>query len=240
MRTILVCIALITSLHSFGHAATIQRYKTVNRFTHQPIERAFATFTAYNDVAWATGQLSSNITQYEKDQSGLLKNYATGQAVPVYIVMVGGNLVEGNRTQGAISDSGTEGYALFNGMVTCTGVWSYDAADATIMLTGLDPRLDYEIGIFGNRDDVLSASRLTTITISDVWSFRNSSTPGATFSGEADPAVTIANGYNTVTGYVARFTAVKSGDDGDVVITISSSSAKYYLNAFMLKASRYE
>lgn len=240
MRIMPFCLALIISLHSLGHAATIQRAKTVNRFTCQPIERAFATFTAFDDVAWASGQLSSNITQYEKDQSGVLENYFTGQAVPVRVALAGGNIVEGNRTQGAISNSNTEGYALFNGIVTCTGVWSYDAANATITFTDLDPRLDYEVVVFGNRADALSADRLTTTTISDVLSFRNTSTPGATFSGEADPAVTIAHGDNTVTGYVAHFTAVKSGNDGDIVMIISSPTAKYYLNAIMLKASRYE
>lgn len=236
----LFCIALITFLHSSGQAATIRHKGTLNRFTHQPIERSYAIFTAYNDFSWASGQLSSNITLYEKDQSGFLKKYATGQAVPVSLALVGGGLVEVNRTQGAIASSNTEGYALFNGMVTCTGVWSYDVADATITLTGMDPRLNYEVVVFGNRDDVGMVDRLTTMTISDVSSFRNTSTPGASFSGEADPAVTIANGYNRVTGYVARFTDMKPGDDGDALITISSPTNKYYLNAIMLTANRYE
>lgn len=240
MRKIIICLTLVISLCSFGYADSVCRKDTVSRFMRLPIGRTFTTFTAYNDFSWAGGQLNSNITRHEKDQSGYLTRYADGQALPVNIVIVGGDLVEGNRTQGAISNSNTEGYTLFNGRMTCTGVWSYAASNATVTLTGLDPRLDYEIVVFGNRDNIGAISRLTTITISDVSSFRNTSTPGATFTGEADPAVTIANGYNTVTGYVAWFADVKSGDDGDILITISSPTNQYYTNAFMLKANARE
>ena len=79
---------------------------------------------------------------------------------------------------------------------------------------------------------------MTTTTISDVVSFTNASTPGATFSGETDPAVTIVNGDNTVNGYVARFTNVNSGADGDMLITVSSPTGRFYANALMLRATQ--
>lgn len=237
-----LCLCLVC-LTDHALAGMIRHQETTRRFAAgagSDIERAFVTFTAYNDFAWADGQLSSNITHYEKDQSGYLVKYATGRVVQVYVTLAGGSITAGNRTtQGAISAVGTEGYGLLNGIVTCVGVWSYGVFNITIAIAGCDPRLNYEIVMFGNRDNITMADRLTTATISDVSSFRNTSTPGASFAGEADAAVVIANGYNTVTGYVARFSGVKSGDDGDMLITISSPTDRQYMNAMILSASRW-
>ena len=56
------------------------------------------------------------------------------------------------------------------------------------------------------------------------------------FTGPSDPSVTIVNGYNTIDGYVARFTNINPGADGDMLITVSSDDGRFYANALMLRA----
>jgi hypothetical protein len=102
--------------------------------------------------------------------------------------------------------------------------------------TDLDPNMSYELVLFGNRNNSSYTDRFTTITLSDVESFINTSTSGTDFTGPDDQAVTIMNGYNTVNGYVGRFVNINPGTDGTMLITVSSSDGRYYMNALMLKA----
>ena len=67
-------------------------------------------------------------------------------------------------------------------------------------------------------------------------SFINTSTTGTDFTGPDDPTVTIVNGYNTINGYVGRFVNINPGVDGTMLVTVSSSDGRYYMNALMLKA----
>ena len=155
------------------------------------------------------------------------------------ITIAGGFIDEINTPiQGSDANSGTDAYSVFNGIVNSLGVISAGsgAANITITLTGLDPNLSYEFVLFGNRNNAPYTDRLTTTAISDVESFTNSSTPGATFTGPSDPSVTIVNGDNTTNGYVARFTNINPGADGDMLITVSSADDHFYANALMLKA----
>jgi hypothetical protein len=190
----------------------------------------------YNDLSWQAGQLGSNITVYTTGQSGFLRDYATGAATAVRLAISGGTVSDATRAQGSNASSGTDGYNVFNGIVDSVGLISYSAANLSFSFTGLDPTLRYEFVLFGNRNVAAYTDRLTRVAISDVVEFTNSSTAGAAFSGPADPAATIVNGYNTANGYVARFTDVNPGTDGDMLITVSSGDGHFYANALMLRA----
>src|SRR3990172_4187703 len=196
-------------------------------------------FTAYNDLSWSAGQVNTMITLYTTGQNGLLKDYFTGTNTSVTLTIAGGYIDSSNTlVQGSNANSGTDAYTVFNGIVNSEGLISYSGPDITFTFTGLDPNLNYEFVLFGNRDNTSYTNRMTTTTISEVESFTNASTPGATFSGATDPAVTIVNGDNTVNGYVARFTNVNSGADGDMLITVSSPTGQFYANALMLRATQ--
>ena len=168
-------------------------------------------FTAYNDLAWATGQINNYITVYTTGQNGLMKDYATGIDTTVTLTVAGGYIDATTLTQGSNANSGTDAYNVFNGIVNSVGLISYSATNLTFTFTGLDPNLTYEFVFFGNRNNASYTDRMTTTAISDVSYFTNSSTAGTDFSGPGDPSVTIVNGYNTVNGYVARFTNINPG-----------------------------
>jgi alkaline phosphatase len=191
-------------------------------------------FTAYNDLGWVTGQINNYITVYTTGQNGLMKDYATGIDTAVTLTIAGGG--SAITTQGSNANSGTDAYNVFNGIVNSVGLISYSATNLTFTFTGLDPNLTYEFVFFGNRNNASYTDRMTTTAISDVAYFTNSSTAAADFSGPSDPSVTIVNGYNTVNGYVARFTNINPGPDGDMLITVSSPTGQFYANALMLKA----
>ncbi|MBN1672626.1 MAG: hypothetical protein JXR37_16410, partial [Kiritimatiellae bacterium] len=69
-------------------------------------------FTAYNDLAWASGQLANRITTYTRGQAGRLVDNATGANTPVTLTVgTGGG---GPYTdQGANAASGTDAYNVF-------------------------------------------------------------------------------------------------------------------------------
>lgn len=196
-------------------------------------------FTAYNDLFWSEGQVDTGITLYTTGQSGLLKDYFTGTEVPVALTVAGGYIGSYKiPAQGSNANSSTDAYTVFNGVVDSEGLISYSGPNLTFAFTGLDPGLDYEFVLFGNRNHASYTNRVTITTISDVVSFTNASTPGAVFSGVTDPSVAIVNGYNTINGYVARFTNINPGADGEMVITVSSPTGQFYANALMLRATQ--
>jgi len=218
--------------------------------------RPIDAWVAYNDMSWTNGQLNVGITRYTTvngpgnggldGDSGPLKDYITGVDVPVSITITGGywNGAGMAADQGADAVAGTDADNVFGGIVCCTGVVGYWAAsNLHVACTDLDPDTTYEFVIFGNRDNLAygsnGAQRVTSHTIQDVTGFFNQSTLGAGFSGCSDDATVITNGYNSVHGYVARFTDIRPGSDGDLHIDIrdggSAEPPKFYANACMLR-----
>ena len=173
--------------------------------------------------------------------SGLLVDHSTGLNTPVTLTVSGGQWNGGSHTtSGGLSNFGTDGYTLFEGKADATGVISYGTSDVVLTLSGLNPEMFYTLVAFGNRDRSAYVDRITKTTISGADSFTNESSTGATFSGFADEEAVIANGYNTETGYVAKYVDVDPGDDGEVTITFSdggsASPPKHYINLLMVEA----
>ncbi|MBN1674039.1 MAG: fibronectin type III domain-containing protein [Kiritimatiellae bacterium] len=196
-------------------------------------------FTAYNDLAWESGQLALNITAYSRGQGGALVDYRTGAALGARLSLDSGGSGP-YLDQGANAAGGTDAGAVFNGIVDCRGLIAYDAANLVMRFSGLDPALSYEVVVFGNRDNALYTDRITKNWIGGADSFVNAASAGADFSGPADASTGIANGYNTANGYVARFTEVDPGADGLFELHVydneSATAPKFYVNAVMLSA----
>ncbi|MBN1675755.1 MAG: chitobiase/beta-hexosaminidase C-terminal domain-containing protein [Kiritimatiellae bacterium] len=189
-------------------------------------------FTAYNDLAWESGQLQQNITLYTRSQSGTLVDYATGRTLPATLAINSGGA--GPYAQGADAAAGTDAAGVFGGKVDCAGLISY-GADLTLTFGGLDAATRYEVVLFGNRAGSESyTNRLTTVTISGADGFSNKSTAGADFSGAADPSTRIRNGYNTAAGHVARYTRIEPGADGTFTLALNDPSGQFYANAVVL------
>ena len=201
-----------------------------------------APFTAYNDLAWQTGQSAVNITMYTREQQGLLVDHDTGKAVPARLTLNSGG---GGpyATQGVGADTGTDAASVFDGRVDCTGLLSYATDELVLSIEGLSPLMAYELVLFGNRDIVAYAGRTTVVTLEGADSFVNASSAGATIgtSMAADDTTTIANGSNRTNGFVARYRAIAPGADGAVQVRVpawsgTGDAGRFYLNALMLKA----
>ena len=198
-----------------------------------------APFAAYNDLAWAEGQRSLNITTYTRGEGGALKNYADGATLGATLTLnMGGDFT--GPTMGAEPAAGTDAANVFGGIVDCLGLISYGATDLTLTFSGLDPALLYEVVVFGNRNKPDYTDRITKNAISGADAFVNASSSGTAFSGPSDTSTAVVNGYNTQNGHVARFIDVEPGTDGEFQILVydneSPTKPKFYVSAVMLKA----
>ncbi|MBN1672621.1 MAG: fibronectin type III domain-containing protein, partial [Kiritimatiellae bacterium] len=231
------------------NAAGVSAYTTpVNATTLADLE----TFTAYNDLAWFSGQTSGNITTYTTTNgfsagvdSGLLIDHATGQPLPVRLRVAGGSGVM--ESQGLPPAAGTDAYGVFAGKVDATGTISYGTDDLTLTFTGLDPALRYEVVVYCDRNEsryVGGSSRYHYGTLLGAASFENASTAGATVLTYAVPNdTTFYNaGYNNpaTAGYATRFRRIDPGADGEVVLRLKRDAGLgyySYANALMLRAA---
>ncbi|MBN1674187.1 MAG: lamin tail domain-containing protein [Kiritimatiellae bacterium] len=212
------------------NAAGQSAYSAV-AYANTPSDTAPREWVAYHDLGWMDGQPSANITTIPAGSTELV-DYATGRGMGITLnITSGGAVGHWNESNPA---PGTEAYALFAGKLDCNGFISSSQDPIVLEFAGLDPKHAYEIVLFGNRAGGY-LDRLTTATLSGVDAFENASTPGATFSGPDDPAVTICNGENTANGYVARFVNVLPGAEGKAVLTATVAQRAVYLTALRLR-----
>ena len=220
---------------------------------------ASADFTAYNDCVH--GGSPANTTIYSaymgdgggfEDPDGYLKDSATGSFTSVWVDMTGDNI------SGSLSDApnaGTDAYDTFKLGVSCVGVdlgdWStsYNSSSTDwfyqVTFTGLDTSKAYEFVTTANRNSASyagdgSSSRWTKFSISGADTYTNSSTSGVV---EISPDVVRFNtGYNTVNGYVARWTGITAVDGSFAVKSQNvgpggpgEANKSYGMEGFMLR-----
>jgi FG-GAP-like repeat len=197
-----------------------------------------AGFTAYNDLAWGTGQLETNITKITSPNggsglpsTGLLKDFTSGLDTGVTLTVTGG-LYDGTAqaTQGANPTTG-DAFTIFDGKVSGQGLLSYNdpMVNDPIVLTfsGLDPSKTYDLSFFAHRNNY-AWDRASLVTLSGTAGRMNTSSVasdnpseagGVIFSGSGDSSTRLPADNDN--GYVAQWSEVKSGGDGIVVLTIS-------------------
>lgn len=190
---------------------------------------AHAAFVAYNDCAWQSGQsLPANVTAItgtgsgNGSTSGTLKDFATGASTGITATL-SWTSVSWNLGQANSVNAGTDAKAVFDGTnVDLNGVGAYkDSAvpsSAQVTFTGLDPNKEYEIVTTGNRSGGSSyADRYTKFMIQDADAFTNASTSGVIIR-DSGASATFVTGENSVRGYVARWTGIRPGPDGDFTV----------------------
>src|SRR5262245_44084420 len=218
-------------------------------------------FTAYNDLAWAGGQLNSNITRITSPNggsglpsSGQLIDFATGSGTGVTLTVTGGSF-DGSSNATQLSGApapGTDAFNVFDGKLTAFGSLSYQdlappAGNLVLTFTGLDPNKLYELVFYGHRND-FGWTRASLVTLSGAASFANQSSAatdnpgdpsGALFSGPGDDSTRLPSDNDN--GYVGRFVNIASGSDGQVALSVSwdgVAGTEYrgkYGNALMLR-----
>jgi hypothetical protein len=100
-----------------------------------------------------------------------------------------------------------------------------------ITFTGLDPAKTYTFATSTNRASGTSyESRNSKFTISDVDAATNESTSGVTISTTTftDDTTVFCTGENTDEGYVARWTGIQPGTDGDFTVSVGPGGTDKY------------
>lgn len=140
-----------------------------------------AGFTAYNDLAWGTGQLETNITKITSPNggsglpaTGLLKDFATGLDTGVTLTVTGGSYDGTTQaTQGANPTTG-DGFTIFDGKVNGLGAISYDGNSLVLTFSGLNPSKTYDLSFFAHRNNY-AWDRASLVTLSGQEAFTNTS-----------------------------------------------------------------
>jgi hypothetical protein len=200
---------------------------------------AAAGFTAYNDLAWGTGQLDTNITKITSPNggsglpdTGLLKDFTSGLDTGVTLTVTGGLFLGAAQAAQGTNPTTGDAFAIFDGKVSGQGVFSYNdpGVNDPLVLTfsGLNPNRTYDLAYFAHRNAngwdraslvTLSGTGGSRINMSSVASDNPSEPGGVIFSGPGDNSTRLPADNDN--GYVARWSAVNSGSDGIVVLTIS-------------------
>jgi len=189
---------------------------------------ASADFTAYNDcipgsVNVEGGNNPANTTTIGRNQTGVLKDFATGvdTTVSVEFVVSGMKATDGT---GAVDNftTGNDAANMFNGKVNMAGsVIYYEQADwyADLIFTGLDSSKQYVLAATHDRGTEKGYwNRWSVYTIQG--------TDAATYTGTVAPvgdSTTLVNlsnesvsivASNTASGNLAQWTDIDPGDDG--------------------------
>jgi len=213
---------------------------------------ASANFVSYVDLAGMAGDTNQpNVVRFVKPGGGpiggttmsaAIKDYATGANTPVTLAITATD-AHLDESFSVPDYAGGDAMAEFGTIVDNNGYIRYDAGTAgskiDCVFTGLDPNKLYTIVLTGARGSSSYSARHSIFTISDVDAATNTSSSGAPYLG-ANYAE-FNTGYNTTagTGYVARFSDIRPGADGDMTITAgvgphNTDGNKWYVNQLKL------
>jgi hypothetical protein len=191
------------------------------------------SWRAYDDSYVGTGEPSTNITSVALSTASSNKtliNYSDGTTVSgvTFSVTVNGIAAQNGDDYGAEAASGTDAYNTFHGIAQLIGGGKFNNSSSYVYLTfsGLDPTKTYTFATTANRNNSGYTARLTKFLITDVTTATNASTSGVTKSTTnfTDDSTTFCTGYNYDNGYVARWTGIQPGSDGDFQIQTTNAS----------------
>ena len=201
---------------------------------------------AYNDLNNLLSTNAPNVTEYTYEATNaVLKNYLSGANLTV--TMTGstfGSTLNGYDPQDNgdnVTNTASDAYQVFNGIVDLAGVMELDAADWDNILTfdNLDPAKSYAITLTTNRDNTSYANqRFSRVTIEGADTFTNASSTGVIVYGE--DSVSFSAGYNTLNGYVAKWTGVTAGADGSFSIKSEWDNTQAGTKGYAMSAFRLE
>ncbi|MBK6282517.1 MAG: hypothetical protein IPF54_07470 [Draconibacterium sp.] len=198
----------------------------------------YAQWTAYNDCS-GTNSITNTTNILGVSGTGTLKNFDTGATLTgVTATFTSNGSPNLGTSNGAATNSGTDAYNIFNGNANLVGVVNYGSSSGwyiDLTISGLDPTKTYTFVTTANRADASYTARISRYTISDISAANNASSDGVTVI--SNESVSFCTGYNSVNGYVARWTGIQTGTDGDFTIRADypSNYQAYGLSVFMLQ-----
>ena len=216
-------------------------------------------WTAYNDCIYESPPqyIADNVTTYNigsdspGPSSGLLKDILTGFNTPVTATLTesgGVTWQEDPSFGGQDCDSGTDADDIFGGITDMIGVTYYGSENwyVDLTFTDLDPNKTYTFATSSNRDknDSDYTNRYSMYTISDADEYTNASSDGVIENSNS--SVSFCTGYNTENGYIAKWTQISPGSDGDFKVRAEAHGSPYQtlkayaFDVFMLKVDSSE
>ncbi|UCC99423.1 MAG: discoidin domain-containing protein, partial [Phycisphaerales bacterium] len=207
---------------------------------------AGADWVAYNDLSdgnGGTAALGLNVTTYTYlDTNRTLMDFQTGAMLTVTMT---GEIVGDGDTNGDVypnnggnCNTGTDADNVFGGILDLTGGNELDttAEHKAIIFNGLNPVMSYTITLTSNRANAPYTNRWSTVTIEGADAYTYAASAGVLKLSEA--AGEFCVGYNTVDGYVMKWTDISCGADGS--FSIKSENADrggkgYAMMAFKLE-----
>jgi len=200
---------------------------------------ASADFIAYNDctTAGSGGQNPANTTTILSSggtQTGLLKDFDTGVLTSVTAQVINSGMTYGGSGPSANFTAGTDAANMFNGKVDMDNTVTYYGSAGwycDVVFTNLNPSKRYILATTVDRGDLSPAppggyaNRWTVIRILDVDASTYAGSvapPGDTTSlvKISETAVSLQS-YQTVKGYIAKWTDINPGSDGDFTIHVT-------------------
>ncbi|MBL7188148.1 MAG: hypothetical protein ISS70_17635 [Phycisphaerae bacterium] len=187
---------------------------------------ASADWVAYNDLSdgnGGTAALGMNVTTHTYlDANKALMDFDTGAILPVTITMevVGDGDANGDvyPNNGGNCDAGTDADDIFGGILDLTGGNELDitAEHKAIIFNGLNPDMSYTITLTSNRANSGYTDRWARVTIEGADAYTYAASAGVEKLSEASGEFCV--GYNTVNGYVMKWTNISCGADGSFSI----------------------
>ncbi len=247
--------SVVLTIRWDGPPTSRRRYR--GKYANAVMLREIRNFTAYNDLAWAPDQLQRRITMITspRGESGLprrgqLVDFVTGRSTSVTLTVRGGRFNPEHHINASGSPApGTEAFTIFNGKVAARGSISYINAETSrgnldLILRGIQSDKRYALVFYGHRDRY-GWDRASLVELIGAAFFTNASSRGIDDNGEplfASPAdSTTRLPADNDAGWVARFTNIYPGRDGEIVLRIrwngkpGSAFLGKYANAFRLQ-----
>ena len=201
---------------------------------------------AYNDLNSTNSINSPYVTEYDYSATNeRLKDVITGEDLFVTItgsVSPAGSYNPYGSNGGNFTNVNSDAYEIFDGLVDLTGVFELDEPNWSHVLTfnNLEPDMKYTISLTANRDNSnYIDQRFTMVTIEGAQSYRNVSSTGVVVHSEA--SISFSTGYNTINGFVAKWTDISPGPDGSFSIVSAwddnyPGTKGYAMSAFRLES----
>lgn len=204
---------------------------------------ARADFQAFNDLQWNSGELTSNITTNSPtaSTSGALKDYGSGSTLSATVSITSNGLVQSTANTMTVP-GGSDADLAFSGKTTLDSYSFLNQSVVTLTFSGLDQNAAYSFVLYGSRGSGAEtySNRWADVAISDTSVYTNNSSSGLTkLTTSAANDTTRLVGAN-MNGMVVRFDGIKSGSDGDILLTLTPGGTgpfgtNAYINAFMLQ-----
>ncbi len=152
--------------------------------------------------------------------AGTLRRFEDGSEITGVQVAASTTGTVTKSGSGANTAVGTEAHSEFESRVDLTGLLAMEPGSSTSLLfSGLDPDGSYTLVATANRDRPGWADQYTTtFGLEGAVTFSPGSSVGTQASADGAEA-TFSTGFNTVNGYVARWTGIDPGADGQITLT---------------------